>query len=377
MKAQLALLVCAVAILPGCRKADPSPSGSAADAKAQIRQYLSKKAGQKEFAPGIDLELPGRVAMLRSNASFLEERTTALRASLRAADDEPTPLRKEIENLRGELATTELELGEARTRLQEAESRAPADATDIAARQQDRAAREAVWAAKRQELAAKETQFEAERSALKQKQAAMQRELQEAQRAFEPARAEAARQQQELSNQEDTYIRSVRQQLGSVSSYETLYRLIGQQLATADALLADPDISRRRMGLKIAREACGHANSGGVDVWLAARICEAYFWPNLELADAERRLDLLETSRRVFFDTYETNHVLTNYTLMLANAPDARAADMCRVQVADWLEEKGSVKHAAEILDEIRDAQVLASAAERITRVKERAAATR
>jgi hypothetical protein len=121
-------------------------------------------------------------------------------------------------------------------------------------------------------------------------------------------------------------------------------------------------------------------NSDSVDVWLAARICEAYFWPTLEVADAspdtrERALDLLETARRVFFDTYETNNVLTNYNLLMANAPNARAADTFRVQLADWLEEKGSLQHAAEILNEIRDAEVLASAQDRITRVRERAAA--
>jgi hypothetical protein len=134
------------------------------------------------------------------------------------------------------------------------------------------------------------------------------------------------------------------------------------------------------MGLKLAREACGHMNSDAVDVWLAARICEAYFWPNLDLADTqpgsrERALELLETSRRVFFDTYETNSVFKNYTLLLSNAPNAQAADTFRVQLADWLEEKGDLKRAAEILNEISDAKVLVSAEERITRVKERVAA--
>jgi hypothetical protein len=135
------------------------------------------------------------------------------------------------------------------------------------------------------------------------------------------------------------------------------------------------------MGLSFAREACGHANSGPEDVWLAARICEAYLWPNLDLADSkpgsrERALDLLETCRRVFFTTYETNNVLKNYHLLMANAPDARAGDTFRVQLADWLEERGNLNYAAEILNEIRDAQVLSSAEERITRVKERIATT-
>jgi hypothetical protein len=376
------LLICAVAILFGCKKADPTgQSVSGGDPKSQIYKHLAKKSGQKEFAPGIDLDLPKRVAMLRSNANVLEQRTTALRASLRAADDGQTPLQKDIERLRGEIAKAKQDAGAARTRLNEAESREPKDANEIAARRKERATAEAAWTAKREEFSGKEAQLEVERATRKQKHASLESELQEAERAWEVARMEAARKQEELSNQEDTYIRSVRQQVSGVRSYEALYRIVGQQLATADRLLADPDILRRRMGLKMAREACGHVNSGAVDVWLAARICEAYFWPNLDLADAqpgsrERALDLLETSRRVFFDTYETNSVLTNYNLLMANAPNARAADTFRVQVADWLEEKGNLKHAAQILNEIRDAEVLASAQERITRVREGVAAS-
>jgi hypothetical protein len=292
-------LVCAAAVFVGCHNSERSqPTG--ADPKVAIYKHLAKQTGQKEFAPGINLELPREVATLRSNAQTLEQRTTALRATLRALDG-----------------------GEKRPELE--------------------------------------------------------REFQEAERGWETARAEVARKQQELSQQEDTYIRSVREQMKGVRDYAALYRLVGQQLTTADRLLAEPEVARQRMGLRMAREACGHVNSGAVDVWLAARICEAYFWPHLDIVETtpgshERTLELLETSRRVFFDTYETNNVLKNYQLLLAHAPDARAADTFRVQVADWLEERGALKQAAEILNEIRDAQVLASAEERITRVRERAA---
>ena len=296
-------LVCIAAMLVGCQKSDPPPpAGNAGDPKAQIYSYLARKAGQKSFAPGIDLNLPMHVATLRSNAAVLERRTTELRESLRAAG-------------------------------------------------------------------------QSENSAEQQRRAALEGDLQKIEREWEAARVEAARRQEELSNQEDTYIRSVREQMAGIRSYETLYRLVGEQLATADRLLAEPDVARRRMGVKIAREACGHVNSDSVDVWLAARICEAYFWPNLDWVDptpgsTERALELLETARRVFFNTHETNSVLTNYHLLQARAPNPRAADTYRVQLADWLEEKRNLKHAAEILDEIRDAEVLASAKERITRVK-------
>jgi flagellar biosynthesis GTPase FlhF len=375
-------LVCTATIFFGCHRAERAQqSASPADAKAEIHKFLAKKSGQKEFAPGIDLELPKQVATLRSNANILAQRTITLRTSLRAVDEEQTPLRKEIESLRSELANVKREVGETRTRLKEAESRVPADANEIAARQKEHAARDAAWTAKRQELSGKDAQWEAQLGERKQKRAAMDKELQEAERAWEVARVEANRKQEELSRQENAYIGAVRQQIAGVRSYEALYRLIGEQLATADRLLADPDISQRRVGLSFAREACGHANSDPEDVWLAARICEAYLWPNLDLADSkpgsrERALDLLETCRRVFFVSNETNNVLKNYKLLMANAPDARTADTFRVQLADWLEERGDVKRAAEILNEIRDAQVLSSAEERITRVKERIAAT-
>ena len=370
------LLACVAAIFFGCRQADRAEQpAKPEDPKAQIYKFLAKKTGQKEFAVGIDCELPKKVATLRSHANSWEQLTIALRASLRAAGEEQTPLQKQIESLRGELAKVKREAGDTRTRLKEAENRVPANTNEIAARQKEHAAADAAWMAKRHELSAKDAPLETERAERNRKREAIAKELEPAERAWEVARVEAARKEEELSRQEDDYIRATRQQMAAIPSYEALYRLIGQQLATADRLLADPDASRRRVGLKVAREACGHANSDSVDVWLAARICEAYFWPNLDLADTtpgsrERALDLLETSRRVFFDTYETNNVLKNYTLLMSNAPDARAADMFRVQLADWLEEKGNLGHAAEILNEIRDAQILASAQERITRVK-------
>jgi hypothetical protein len=184
-----------------------------------------------------------------------------------------------------------------------------------------------------------------------------------------------------IARDEDPYIRSVREQMRALHNYEEFYRLVGQQLATADRLLAHTNIACRRTALNIAREACRHAMSDSIDNWLAARICETYFWPNLDIADApgsqERALDMLLTSRRVFFDTYETNNVLTNYYLLLARAPDTHSADTFRVQVADWLEEKGDVKLADTILSEIKDPKVLALANDRITRVKERAIALR
>lgn len=193
----------------------------------------------------------------------------------------------------------------------------------------------------------------------------------------EAALAASTNATRDLGDQADVYIRSVRQQISTVPNYEALYRLVGQQLATAGQLLAQTNLGHRRLGLKLAREACSHAHSGEVDVWLAARICEGYLWPNLELTDEDsgsrgRRLEMLETCRRVFYATTETNNVLTNYYYLQANAPNEHASDVYRVQLADWLEEKGALPQAHQVLSEIRDTNVLFGARERIARVKQR-----
>src|SRR5436853_4630602 len=105
--------MCAAAILFGCRKAETTQQpGSPADAKSQIYRYLAKKSGQKEFAPGIDLDLPKHAATLRSNANLMEQRTIALRASLRAADEAQTPVQMEIEEVRAELAKAKRQAGD-------------------------------------------------------------------------------------------------------------------------------------------------------------------------------------------------------------------------------------------------------------------------
>lgn len=303
------LLVLPGLFVSGCREKEwKTTSAESSDVKAQIFQYLSKKAHQKQFVPGIDLELPKQVALLRSNVLVLEQRRAALRTSLRAVREEPA-------------------------------------GTDV------------------------------ERSARDEKRSSLEHQLKDAEQEWQTARSDTTRKQEELSHQEDTYVRAMRKKVTEVRSYELLYQLIGEELATADRLLAETEPARRRMGLKLAREACNHVNSGAVDVWLAARICEAYFWPNLDVADPQPgsrdRLELLETARRVFFETDETNSVLKNYTLLMSNAPNAHAADTFRVQLADWLEEKRNVKFAAQILNEIRDTEVLASAQARITRVRE------
>src|SRR5687767_438015 len=84
-------LLCAIAVFVGCQKADSTfQSSSRIDPKAQIYKHLVKKSGQKDFTPGIDLELPKQVAMLRSNATALEQRTRTVRASLRTEREEPS-----------------------------------------------------------------------------------------------------------------------------------------------------------------------------------------------------------------------------------------------------------------------------------------------
>jgi len=338
--------------------------------KPAIYKTLAQKSGEKKFTTGIDLGLPNQVALLRSNANVLEQRAVTLRKSLSDIEEQLAPLRKEVDALRQEVANVKRAVGETRVRLKAEESHVPRDADAVAARQRDYEANDRAWTARRAELSVKEAQIHAER----EKNTPLKARIQMAEQTFETAWMELRAKEQLLSDQENTFIRATRQQASEAGSYAALYRLIGQQLTTADRLLEDHDVSRRRIGLNFAREACRHASDAAEDGWLAARICEAYLWPHLDLADyaagsKERTFDVLQLCRSIFLARQETDNAARNYALMITNAPSAQHADTTRLEFADLLEQIGRNESAATVLREIREPSLLAAAQEKLGRM--------
>lgn len=117
------------------------------------------------------------------------------------------------------------------------------------------------------------------------------------------------------------------------ASYQDMYRLIGQQLALADRLLTNSSAQEQVTGLVMASEASAYARTNTVNLWLGARICEAYLWPNLGVVETNKGSQLtsdalLNLCDIAFKEAGETNNIIKNYEMLLAKSPRAAQADV-------------------------------------------------
>ena len=127
-----------------------------------------------------------------------------------------------------------------------------------------------------------------------------------------------------------TWFRTAQEQ---ATSYQDMYRLIGQQLALADRLLTNSSTQEQVTGLVMASEASAYARTNTVNLWLGARICEAYLWPNLGMVETNKSSQLtsdalLNLCDIAFKEAGETNNIIKNYEMLLAKSPKAAQADV-------------------------------------------------
>ena len=372
-------VVLAVVLGVAFLRRDKSVGGGSSDAKAAIFQFLAKQTKQKEFTPPFDFELPAQIATLRSNANVLEQRVATIREAQRGLDGVMEPSLKEVEAIRAETQRLKQDAAAAKAAMKEAENRPQPDRDEIVRLQIDVETTSRAWILKREEIGPKETQLDAKTG---ERTAALGRELRDLEAKLQPIREELRAKEQALSGQENVFIRAVRAEMAETHSYETMYALIGQQLRAADRLLADADRERQRIGVNFAKEACGHALSEAQSPWLAARICEVYLWPNLDLAEyspatKERTQDILRLGKSAFSDADETKSLARNYELMITHAPDRRHADGSRLDFAELLERTVEFSRAAQCLNEVQEPEVLAAAQQKLARIKDRMPATR
>ena len=147
----------------------------------------------------------------------------------------------------------------------------------------------------------------------------------------------------------------------TAGSYGAMYKTIGQELFVAQRLLESGQPEHRRQGVTIAlnasRQAANYAMNGG----LAARICEGYILPHLDLAtDTNRRSpfneeNLLGQCTDIFRRNYEYNNVVRVYETYLESVKSAARADWARSQIALAYEQSNEPKKALAALREIRD----------------------
>lgn len=151
------------------------------------------------------------------------------------------------------------------------------------------------------------------------------------------------------------------QQLRSSTSYDAMYKIIGQELFVAKGLLASGNPDHRRQGVTAALSAARHASEFAVNGGVAARIVEGYVLPNLDLAnDANRRSlfneeNLLGQCANIFERNFEYNNVVRTYETYLADAKTVARADWARERIGDAYENAGDLKSALKAYREIRN----------------------
>lgn len=144
-------------------------------------------------------------------------------------------------------------------------------------------------------------------------------------------------------------------------TYEEMYRFIGEELYVAEHLLGDTNIQRQVAGMAMAIEASHYARTNAVNPWLAARICEAYLWPNLSLVENTNRTLLMPDAvlgacDSAFNDAGETNNIIRNYELMIAKVSRSAAyVDLLRYRLAQVYQNLGEDEKALPLLKQIKN----------------------
>jgi hypothetical protein len=144
----------------------------------------------------------------------------------------------------------------------------------------------------------------------------------------------------------------------TAATYGEMYRLIGQQLAVADRLLESEALAQKQSALVMASEAANYAKNNALNLWLSARVCEGYLWPNLSLVEGTNKAPftpdvLLNICDVAFKEAGETNHVIRNYEYLIAKTVRPQQTDVARLRVARLYEEVGEDDKALATLKKI------------------------
>lgn len=379
----------------------------AADSKAKAREAAAKQRQASELRKDLeskqqrllvktnDANLISLTASLQTNLAGLLAQVTELQTTVTNLDaqaavrqQEATALHKEIASLQKDLAAKQQECNVARralgtkatdlaARLKNLESlRASFNAaqTNVSLLRANLAAAEADLETKRRALAAKQQEIVAQKAAATAKQKeleARQAELAAKQKEAQELQKTIVAKDQELANQHGLFVRDIRRQVADAASYEAIYKAIGQELWVAEQLLDSPDTNKQRAALHLAVEASQHAADAAENGWLAARICEAYLWPNLALSlppdrSGQGAEQLLQFCGNVFQRAEDYPHLLRNLELTLDYTTNDVRADATRFSLAYTLEQTSNFDDALKWYRQIKTTNYLKQAEDRM-----------
>lgn len=145
------------------------------------------------------------------------------------------------------------------------------------------------------------------------------------------------------------------------SGYPQIYKNIGQEVFVASRLLESKNFEHRRVGVSMAFDASRHALGFAQDGMAAARICEAYVLPNLDLADDNDRQspfstqNLLGQAADVFRSNGEWDNMARVYESYLKRATTTRQKDWANAQIAGVYQQSGDLPRALVFLRKVQN----------------------
>jgi hypothetical protein len=157
------------------------------------------------------------------------------------------------------------------------------------------------------------------------------------------------------------FVSEENRKMGSAESYPVMYKSIGQELFVAERLLESQNYEHRRVGVSIALDAGRAAMNYAQDPYAAARICEAYVLPNLDLADDANRQspfaaqNLLNECERFFRANGEWDNMARAYESYAKNATNPRQKDWANFQIANVHQQSGDLKKALVYLQKVKN----------------------
>jgi len=180
----------------------------------------------------------------------------------------------------------------------------------------------------------------------------------------------------QLSQARAKLIAELEGKFDTATTYEAMYRLIGQQLWVVERLLKSRNPEHRREAVRLALNACRNALEDAQNGWVAARICEGYVWPNLDLAnDTNRRSffhidNLLNECANIFRRNDEFPNVARTYAWLVRHGETPQRRDSGRVQMAMAYEQGGFYREALQQLRQVQSTNDFAWALRRIPRIE-------
>jgi hypothetical protein len=352
-----------------------SQTKSPSAVRREIFAFLKDKSGARDFSLNLKEGL-AQMASIEKQAADLREETLTLSTTI-------TNLQTQLRTNRQDLTAADQELRKLKTAAGIAQNtrnantnrnaRAGTNATpafDLAAASQTNESFKAIYE-KEQSLNAKQTQISKWQGDLN----TMNAKLRSRQGALTAQERELRALQ--AGNAELTLARQCQQKLQNASSWQEIFKSLGQELWLVDHLLSNTNIEMRQTGLRLADQARVDAYSTAENSWLACRIIEGYIWPNIDLTDARATngpsMDqLLNSAGNTLLNSSETNSYIRNLKLAIAQDSKPARADNNRMKLAQFLEQNGSYDDALTYFRAIQTTNLTANATKRIAAIEDK-----